>query len=71
MTMVKNSNNSEKSVLKFLGKNDNGLTITDLGSLSKFSRSTIRVVLARLEGANKISFREIAMAKVYVLGGGK
>jgi len=68
--MVTNGN-AEKSIVGFLKKNSDGLTITELVSLSKLSRSTVRVVLARLEGAEKISFREIGMAKVYVLGGGK
>jgi len=68
--MVTNGN-AEKSIVNFLRKNDDGLTITELVSLSKLSRSTVRVVLARLEGGNKISFREIGMAKVYHMGGGK
>ena len=68
--MVTNGN-AEKLVLGFLRKNSDGLTITELVSMSKLSRSTVRVVLARLEGGEKISFREIGMAKVYHLEGGK
>ena len=68
--MVTNGN-AEKSIVGFLKKNSTGLTITELVSMSSLSRSTVRVVLARLEGGKKISFREIGMAKVYVLGGGK
>ena len=62
---------TEKKVVGFLKKNADGLTITDLVGISKLSRSTIRVVLARLEGAEKVSFREIGMAKVYHLEGRK
>lgn len=68
--MVKNGD-VERDIVELLRKNNNGLTITELVNLSKFSRSTIRVILARLEGANEVSFREIGMAKVYVLGGMK
>lgn len=63
--------NAEKGVIDFLRKNNVGLTITELVGLTKLSRSTVRVVLARLEGAEKISFREVGMAKVYILGGVK
>ena len=62
---------AEKRIMDFLRKGVNGLTITELVSLSKLSRSTVRVVLARLEGGEKIFFREIGMAKVYQLPGGK
>ncbi len=60
---------AEKRIVDFLSRNDVGLTITELVSLSKLSRSTVRIILARLEGARKISFREVGMAKVYVVGG--
>ena len=53
-----------KSILK---KSERGLTITDIVGKSKFSRSTIINILSRLEGAGKISFRKIGMAKIYSL----
>ena len=62
-----NGNNSEGDVVGLLRNTNNGLTITEIVRLSKFSRSTIRVILARLEGANEVSFREIGMAKVYIM----
>lgn len=68
--MVTNGN-TEKSIVGFLRENDDGLTITELVGLSKLSRSTVRVVLARLEGGEKISYRNIGMAKVYHLEGKK
>lgn len=64
--MVTN-NNAEGNVVGFLRDGKDGLTITDLVSLSKLSRSTVRVILARLEGAEKISFRKVGMAKIYVM----
>jgi len=57
----------EKQILKLLGVNKKGLTITELVTISGLSRSQIRTSLARLEGADKISFRKIGMAKVYHL----
>lgn len=62
--MIEN-NDAENDIVGLLRVRGYGLTITELVSLSKFSRSTVRVVLARLEGANEVSFREIGMAKVY------
>jgi predicted transcriptional regulator len=58
----------EELVFGLIEKNNVGLTITELVSLSKLSRSTVRVALARFEGAAKISFRKVGMAKVYCLG---
>ena len=57
----------ETQILTLLKNNKKGLTITDLVKLSKLSRSQIRTLLARLEGARKISFRKIGMAKVYYI----
>lgn len=64
--MVK-SNNAEGDVVEFLRKANGGLTITELVNLSKFSRSTVRVVLARLEGGEKVNVRVVGMAKIYSL----
>ncbi len=57
----------EKIVRKFLAKNKHGLTITEIVDLVKFSRSTVRTILARLEGAGVVAFRNVGMAKVYAL----
>lgn len=56
-----------ESIKKLLEKNREGLTITEIVSRSKFSRSTIRTILANLEGAKKVSYKKIGMAKVYTL----
>ena len=42
-----------------------GMTITEVVKQSKFPRSVVRIVLARLEGAGKIGFRKVGMAKIY------
>jgi len=43
----------------------NGKTITEIVNLSKLPRSVVRILLARLEGAQKIGFRRVGMAKIY------
>ena len=60
-------NNTEKKIVDALKRNKEGMTITELVKLSDLSRSTIRVALARLEGHNDIAYKNIGMAKVYVL----
>ena len=55
----------EKKILKILERNAGGLSITELVSISKVNRSAIRMILAKLEGANKIDFNKVGMAKVY------
>jgi DNA-binding GntR family transcriptional regulator len=57
----------ENKILMILGKSDEGRTITELTEISQLSRSAIRTALARLEGATKITYRPIGMAKVYFL----
>ena len=61
----------EGKIKLILKKSDNGLTITDLVKRSRLSRSTVIKFLAKMEGANKISFIKIGMAKVYSLNKGK
>jgi predicted transcriptional regulator len=56
-------------LMKVLDKNSRGLTITELVKTCALSRSAIRIELAKLEGANKVSIRKIGMAKVYLLKG--
>jgi len=52
-------------------KNSDGLTITDLVKKTKLNRSSVRTALAKLDGADKVSVREVGMAKIYLLKGGK
>ena len=58
---------NEKEVVELLSKNKEGLTITEIVDKSKFSRSTIRTILAKLEGARKVKVKNIGMAKLYTL----
>ena len=54
-------------VERILKKDDRGATITELVAASKLSRSAVRIALAKLEGAERVSLRSIGMAKVYSL----
>lgn len=42
-----------------------GRTITEIVAMSRLPRSVVRILLARLEGAEKIGFRKVGMAKIY------
>ncbi|HJX50338.1 hypothetical protein A3K73_05600 [Candidatus Pacearchaeota archaeon RBG_13_36_9] len=57
----------EENIIKILEGKNIGPNITELVNLSKSSRSAVRTAIAKLEGANKISFRNIGLAKVYFL----
>lgn len=52
-------------IINLLKKNKDGLTITNLVMKSNLSRSLIRTILARLEGAKVVNIRKVGMAKVY------
>lgn len=48
---------------------DTGRTITEIVAMSRLPRSVVRILLARLEGAEKIGFRKVGMAKIYSVEG--
>ena len=54
-------------VVNLLDKNLHGLTITELVEKLSLSRSLVRTSLAKLEGARKVDFRKIGMAKLYFI----
>jgi predicted transcriptional regulator len=58
---------NEEQIIILLKKEKDGLTITEIVNKSNFSRSTIRTILAKLEGGNKVKIKHIGMAKVYSL----
>ncbi|HKL23605.1 MAG TPA: hypothetical protein VJ895_02535 [Candidatus Nanoarchaeia archaeon] len=47
------------------------LTITEIVNLTGFSRSFVRIALAKLEGGRKVGYRKVGMAKAYFLRGKK
>jgi predicted transcriptional regulator len=55
----------EDLITDILKENTQGLSITELVSISNLPRSKVRIFLAKLEGAGKIKFRNIGMAKLY------
>ena len=57
----------EIEVLNIIGSSDEGSTITEIVALSKLPRSVVRILLARLDGAEKVEFRKVGMAKIYVV----
>ena len=58
----------EKRIIDILKRSKNkGLSITELVNLSKYPRSRIRTILARLDGASKVCMRRVGMAKLYFL----
>lgn len=59
---------SEKRVLDIVDSFEKGVTITDIVNRSGLSRGVVRISLARLEGAGKILFKEVGMAKLYFAG---
>jgi len=54
-------------ILECLKLNLSGLTITDLERESGLKRCEIRIAIAFLLGAEKITERKIGMAKLYIL----
>lgn len=42
-----------------------GLTIQDLADKTKLARNTVKIVLAELQGEDKIEIREVGQAKLH------
>lgn len=60
-------NKKEKTVIESLKKSNIGLSITEIVSESGLSRSLVRIILAKLEGAEKVLVRQVGMAKLYYI----
>jgi len=56
---------NQEIIKKLLKNNSQGLSITDLATKSKLARQTISIILARLEGENKIVIRPVGQAKLH------
>lgn len=54
-------------VLGVLKNSHRGATITEIVDKTDLPRGVVRISLARLEGANKLSFRKVGMAKLYFI----
>ena len=59
----------DKNIKKIydLLRNSEDLTISDIVFKIKLSRATTRIALANLEGADRVDFKKIGMAKIYFL----
>ncbi len=55
----------EDKILEIIRDSKNGRTITEVVAICKMPRSVVRISLARLEGAQKVRFRKVGMAKIY------
>jgi hypothetical protein len=62
--MVNEIKKNSEVILKYLDRNDN-VTLSDMVNKIKLSRGQIRVAVAFLLGAKKITEFKIGMAKVY------
>lgn len=56
-----------KKILKVVGKDDFGLSISNIERETKILRCRIRITLAYLLGSEQIKERAFGMAKVYTL----
>ena len=63
--------NNIAKIKEILRKNPQGLTTTNLVDKTELSRDTIRITIAKLEGAKEIKIRKIGMAKLIKLQGGQ
>ncbi len=57
----------KEAVINLLRKNSDGLTVSEIANLLKFSRNTVAVYLAELKGEGKIRIRDVGMAKLHYL----
>lgn len=54
----------------FVKKSTQGTIINEIASNLKISRNSVVIELARLEGAEKVSFRKLGNVKLYFFNGG-
>jgi DNA-binding IclR family transcriptional regulator len=57
---------ANKEIIEGLLKDSpQGLTIQDLADKTKLARNTVKIILAQLQGENKIEIREVGQAKLH------
>jgi len=54
-------------IIELLKKNEYGFTVAEISRRIRSTRNTIAISIALLEGAGKVSFKKIGMAKIYSL----
>ena len=55
----------ERKVIELLKKNPRGLTLIELSRLTDYSAHTVAIILAHLDGAQKIEIRRAGSAKLH------
>ena len=55
----------------FIANSEAGVTINELAEHFQISRNSIVIELARLEGAQRVQFRQVGNVKLYTAGGKK
>ncbi len=63
---MKSKKDPRDLVFNIIKKSKEGMTITDITKGLSISRSAVRTALAFLEGQEKVIYRNIGMAKVYI-----
>jgi len=56
---------NENDITELLKKNIEGLTIQQISDKLSMSRNTVRIYLAKLDGAEKLRVRPIGKAKIH------
>lgn len=56
---------NRERIIKELKKDSKGFTVSELAKKLNLSRQTIANCFAYLEGANKVTIRQVGMAKIY------
>jgi len=58
----------DKIIFRIVEKNkERGVSITEIVEISNLSRSAIRIILAKFEGAGIVEMRQAGMTKLYFL----
>ena len=60
---------TKQTIKKFLEKNKDGMTITELNKTSGLPRCVIREILAELRGSGEVEYRKVGMVKLYRIKG--
>lgn len=55
----------ERKIISCLRRSNGGCSITEIVKKTKISRSAVRIVLAKLDGAGKVFLKNVGIAKVY------
>jgi predicted Zn-ribbon and HTH transcriptional regulator len=57
----------KEAIVELLKKNTDGLTVSEISKMLRFSRNTVAVYLAELKGEDALRIREVGMAKLHYL----